>query len=40
MLVTGPAFKPFAGRDGLLVLGQQCPSGGCAAEVVTRALGC
>jgi len=40
MLVTGPAFEPFAGLDGLSVSGQQCPSGGRAAEVVIQALGC
>jgi len=36
--VQGPAFKPFAVRDGLLISGQQGSSGGRTAEFVIQAL--
>ena len=36
--VQGPAFKPFAVRDGLLISGQQGSSGGRTAELVIQAL--
>lgn len=37
--VQGPAYKPFAVRDGLLISGQQGSSGGRTAELVIEALG-
>lgn len=37
--VVGPAFRPFAVRDGLLVTGQQQFSGTAAAQLVIEALG-
>ena len=37
--VAGPAFKPFAVRDGNLITGQQQHSGRAAAELVISALG-
>lgn len=36
--VQGPAYKPFAVRDGLLISGQQGSSGGRTAELVIEAL--
>ena len=36
--VQGPAYKPFAVRDGLLISGQQGSSGGRTAELVIQAL--
>jgi len=36
--VQGPAFKPFAVRDGLLISGQQGSSGGRIGELVIQAL--
>ena len=36
--VQGPAFKPFAVRDGLLISGQQGSSGARTAELVIQAL--
>lgn len=36
--VQGPAFKPLAVRDGLLISGQQGSSGGRASELVIEAL--
>ena len=36
--VQGPAYKPFAVRDGLLISGQQGSSGGRAGELVIQAL--
>jgi len=36
--VQGPAFRPFAVRDGLLISGQQGSSGGRTAELVIQTL--
>ena len=36
--VQGPAYKPFAVRDGLLISGQQGSSGGRTADLVIQAL--